>query len=53
MLCREVVECQQFLSVLDQAFGGLWVLRLERLDEQIEGSVGIFTRFGLCQTSCC
>jgi len=47
MLGREVVEGEQLFSVLDQAFGGFGVFRLEGVDEQIEGGMGVLTRFGL------
>lgn len=47
MLGREVVEGQQFVSILDQAFGSLRVFRLESLNEQIEGSMGVVAGFGL------
>jgi len=47
MLGRKVVEGQQLVAVLDQAFCGLGILRLESFNEQFEGGVRVFTRFGL------
>ena len=41
------MEGQQLGAILDQAFGGFRVFRLEGFDEQIEGLVGIFARLGL------
>ena len=47
MLGWEVVECQQFIPILDQAFGRLRIFRLEGFDEQIERSMGILAGLGL------
>ncbi len=47
MLGGEVVEGQQFLAVLDQAYSGLGVFCLESLGEQIECLVRICARLGL------
>ena len=47
MLGREVVEGQQLGAVLDQAFGGLWVFRLEGFDEQIKCVMRVLSRFRL------
>ena len=43
---REIVEGQQLFSVFDQAFGSLWVFRLECINEQINGGMRIVA--GLC-----
>ena len=47
MLGWEVVESQQFIPILDQAFGRLRIFRLEGFDEQIERSMGILAGLGL------
>ena len=47
MLGGEVVEGQQFVAVLDQAFDGLGVFRLVGADEQVKLLAGIFTGLGL------
>ena len=47
MLCGEIVEGQQFLTILDQTFRSLWVFRLEGVDEQIEGGMGVLAGLGL------
>ena len=48
VLRREIVEREQFRAVFFQALGGLKVLRFERVQEQVEGFVGV----GACQMSC-
>src|SRR6056297_672899 len=47
VLGRKVVEREQLVSIIDQAFAGLWVFRLERVDEQIEGGMRILAGLGL------
>ncbi len=51
MLCQcwagEVVEGQQFVAVLDQAFDRLGVFRFVGADEQVKLLAGIFTGLGL------
>ncbi len=47
MLGREVVEGQQLVAIPEQAFGGLWVFRLEGFDEQIECVKRVRSRFRL------
>lgn len=47
MLGREVVEGQQLVPVLFQAFGGLGVFRLVSLDEEVEPLHRIGAGFGL------
>ena len=47
MLGREIIECQQFIAVPEQAFGGIRVFRLEGVDEQIERGMCILAGLGL------
>lgn len=37
-----VIEGQQFIAVLDQAFSGLWVYSLKGFDEQVESVLRIY-----------
>src|SRR6187549_926715 len=46
VLGGEVVECEQRLAILAQAFGGLIVFNLVALDEGVESSVSIRLRLG-------
>ena len=43
----EIVESEQLVAILDQAFGGFGVFRPEGFDEQIEGFVGVLAGLGL------
>ena len=47
MLGWEVIEGQQFFSVLDQTFSGFRVLCLEGFNEQIDSGMRIFSRLSL------
>ena len=44
---REVMECQQLVTVLEQVRDGFRIFCLKGFNEQIEGSMRILARLGL------
>lgn len=47
MLGWKIVEGEQLLAILDQAFGGLGIFCLEGFNEQIKGLMRILAGLGL------
>lgn len=47
VLGREIVKGEQFFPILDQAGSGFGVFRFIGLNEQIEGSLGVFPGLSL------